>query len=136
MLALIEEAMKKAAVAWITVAGQGAYPIWCLWSDGALYLVTGDGEQPAPGLERAAAEHADVTVTARGDHDVLVTARGDHGGAIVTWPARVESLPPESEPWRAIAPQLAAKRLNSAPPSELVTRWAGDCRIIRLCPAG
>jgi hypothetical protein len=80
---LVSEAMKKAAVAWIGVAPNPAFPVWCLWVDGALYVVSGPGEQPAPGL--AAAPTASVT------------ARGDHGGRIVTWRASVDRLAPGTE---------------------------------------
>jgi hypothetical protein len=119
---LIQEAMKKAAVAWLTVpGGSGGYPVWCLWLDDALYLVSGDGEQPAPGLaESATAE---------------VSVRGDHGGRIVTWPAAVARLDPDDPAWATIAPQLAAKRLNAAGSvDETVARWAAHCRISRLTP--
>ena len=116
--------MKKAAVAWLTVPGRDrAYAVWCAWVDGALYLVSGDGEQAAPGLADAAT--ADVT------------ARGDHGGRIVTWPAEVTRLVPGTPDWDAIAPQLAAKRLNSAGTAEqTVTRWSVGCVLHRLVPAG
>jgi hypothetical protein len=117
---LITEAMKKAAVAWLEVGGQPAYPVWCLWSDGALYVVSGPGEQPAPGLAEA------TTAT--------VHARGDHGGRIVAWAATVERVPPDSEQWSTVVPQLAGKRLNSAPTGELVSRWAADAVVNRLAP--
>ena len=56
--------MKRAAVAWLTVPGQpGPYPVWCLWLDGALYVVSGPGEQPAPGL--AGAEVREIRVGLR-----------------------------------------------------------------------
>ncbi len=118
---LITEAMKKAAVAWLEVAGRPAYPVWCLWSDGALYVVSGPGEQPAPGLTNAA------TAT--------VHARGDHGGRIVTWSAAVERVRPDSEQWNIVVPQLAGKRLNSAAAGELVSRWAAEAVVSRLVPA-
>ena len=41
MEALVGEAMRKAAVAWLTVPGRPAYPVWCHWIDDALYLVSG-----------------------------------------------------------------------------------------------
>src|SRR5215470_3083743 len=119
---LIQEAAKKAAVAWLTAPGvPGGYAVWCLWADDALHLVTGEGEQPAPGLSRSGS--------------VDVSLRGDHGGRIVTWPASVRELEPDSPEWAAIAPQLAAKRLN-APGSvdETVARWAATCQIYRLVP--
>jgi len=118
--ALVGEAMRKAAVAWLTVPGRRAYPVWCHWIDDALYLVSGAGEQSAPGLARAGT--------------VAVTARGDHGGAIVSWTASVARVPPETEAWAAVVPLLAAKRLNSAPAADLARRWATDCEVTRLTP--
>jgi hypothetical protein len=120
MRALVGEAMRKAAVAWVQVGTRPAYPVWCHWSADALYVVSGAGEQAAPGLARA------VTAT--------VTARGDHGGAIVSWPARVDRLRPDDPDWPAVAPQLAARRLNGASGAELVLRWATDAAICRLTP--
>jgi hypothetical protein len=123
-MSLVEEAMKKAAVAWITPDGSAeATAVWCLWLDGALYVVSGPGEQPAPGL--AGADGAAVTV------------RGDHGGRIVTWPAAVSRVEPGGADWQAIAPQLAAKRLNSpGGAEETIARWAAGCVLNRLVPAG
>lgn len=120
---LVEEAMKKAAVAWVAVAGGAPVVLWCVPIDGALYVVSGPGEQSAPGLAEATAAE--------------ITLRGDHGGRIVTWPAEVSRVLPESEAWTAVAPQVAAKRLNSvAPAAELAQRWAAECVLSRLAPAG
>jgi hypothetical protein len=125
---LIEEAAKKAAVAWLTVPGAGhAYPIWHLWADGALHVVAGPGEQSAPALGEAATAAAEV----------LVTIRGDHGGRVVSFPTRVTVLTPDSEEWATIAPQLAGKRLNSPGGAEQTAkRWATDCQVFRLTPTG
>jgi hypothetical protein len=66
-----------------------------------------------------------------------VTLRGDHGGRIVTWPAAVTRVLPDTEEWSTVAPQLAGKRLNAPGPAEaLVARWAAECAICRLAPAG
>ncbi|MEH0973557.1 hypothetical protein V6U77_20755 [Micromonospora sp. CPCC 205546] len=121
---LVDEAMKKAAVAWVSVPGGPALALWCLPLEGALLVVSGPGEQSAPGL-------ADAT-------EAQVTLRGDHGGRIVTWPARVTRLTPGTEQWETVAPLLAAKRLNApGPAAELVERWAADgCAVNRLEPAG
>lgn len=122
MNALVEEAMKKASVAWLTV-DDARYPVWCLWVDDSLYVVSGPGEQPAPGLAGASAAQ--------------VTARGDHGGRIVTWPATVSQVPASGEEWERIAPQLAGKRLNSpGGATATVERWTADCVVSRLVPAG
>jgi hypothetical protein len=117
---LVAEAMKKAAVAWLGLADAPPYPVWCLWLDDALFVVSGPGEQPAPGLAEAG--------------EVTVTARGDHGGQIVTWPALVEPVDPASETWATVVPMLAAKRLNSAGAAKLGQKWARECVVSRLVP--
>ncbi|WP_326563125.1 hypothetical protein [Micromonospora sp. NBC_01796] len=116
--------MKKAAMAWVSVDGGPGLALWCMPLEGALYVVSGPGEQAAPGL-------ADTTTAA-------VTLRGDHGGRIVTWPAEVTRLLPGTEQWEASAPLVAAKRLNAAgTATELIERWAASgCALNRLAPAG
>jgi len=120
---LVDEAMKKAAIAWLAVGSGRPYGVWCLWIDDALYVVSGPGEQPAPGLaDTDAAE---------------VTARGDHGGRVLTWPARVSRVEPGSELWDTVVPQLAGKRLNaSGTAEETGARWAAGCVVSQLTPAG
>lgn len=120
---LIEEATKKAAIAWVAVDGEPARLLWCLADSGALCLVTGPGEQSAPGLTPAA--------------PAWVTLRGDHGGRVVTWPADVTRLEPGSDRWQQVVPQLASKRLNaSGGPESLAARWAAECTVLQLSPAG
>ncbi len=135
---LVEEAMKKAAVVWLSVpavapkarsrarsgtAEAPGYAVWCLWLDGALYVVSGPGEQAAPGLAEADA--------------ATVMARGDHGGRIVSRPAVVSRLTPADEGWAVVAPTVAAKRLNAPGGAEAtVARWAAECVLSRLVPAG
>ena len=118
---LVTEALKKAAVAWVSVDGGPALALWCLPLDDALYIVSGPGEQAAPGLAYA--------------DEARVSLRGDHGGRIVTWPAEVTRIDPRSEEWATVVPQLAAKRLN-APGSAtaLAERWAAECTVNRLAP--
>src|SRR6476660_1600131 len=107
---LVEEAAKKAAIAWLRVGDGPDTAVWCLWSDDALYVVSGPGEQPAPGL--AGADSATVLL------------RGDHGGRIVSCPVAVERVEPGSPLWEKVAPQLAGKRLNaSGGAAHLVARW-------------
>ncbi|GAB3144244.1 hypothetical protein GCM10027290_22140 [Micromonospora sonneratiae] len=120
---LVEEAMKKAAVAWVAVGDSPALALWCVPIDGALHIVSGPGEQSAPGL-------AETSTAA-------VTLRGDHGGQIVTWSAAVTRVMPDSEQWATVAPQVATKRLNSpSNAADLVERWAAECVLSRLAPAG
>jgi hypothetical protein len=120
---LIEEAAKKAAVAWVRVDGGPALLVWTAWIDGALYVVTGDGEQAVPGLATAGTSE--------------VSLRGDHGGLIITWEATVTVVDPAGETWATVAPQLAAKRLNgTGTTDEVVARWAASCVLLRLAPYG
>nr|QLJ99183.1 hypothetical protein HZU44_03135 [Micromonospora carbonacea] len=121
---LVDEAVKKAAVAWVGVVGGPGRALWCVPSEGSLLVVSGPGEQAAPGLAEAT--------------EARVTLRGDHGGRIVTWPARVTRLAPGTEEWTALAPTVAAKRLNApGPTADLVARWVTDgCALVRLTPAG
>ncbi|MGI5145794.1 hypothetical protein ACQEVC_05235 [Plantactinospora sp. CA-294935] len=120
---LVTEAVKKAAVAWVAVGDRPPVALWCVPLDGGLYVVSGPGEQSAPGLAET--------------HTATVTLRGDHGGRIVTWPAEVSRVAPESEQWATVAPQVAAKRLNaSGSPTDLAERWRAGCVLSRLAPAG
>jgi hypothetical protein len=119
--ALVAEATRKAAVVWVTVGARPAYAVWCLPVGEALFVVTGAGEQDAPGLT-----HAGLAA---------VTARGDHGGQIVTWPVRVTTVDPSTERWREVVPALAAKRLNATGSvEEVAARWARDCTVLALDP--
>jgi hypothetical protein len=120
---VVDEAIKKAAIAWIAVGDGPSLGLWCMPVDGALIVVSGPGEQKAPGLAEAGRAQ--------------VRLRGDTGGLIVIWEAVVERLQPGSEDWETIAPQLANKRLNaSGTAEELVARWAeSGCAVVRLTPA-
>ncbi|MGI5247070.1 hypothetical protein [Dactylosporangium sp. CA-139066] len=128
MDALVEEAAKKAAVAWIAVSARPAKLVWCAWLGGALLVVSGEGEQTLPGLPEAAT--------------VEVSLRGDHGGRIVTFDAEVSTIRPDDEAWGELVTQLAGKRLNGAGGAEDLARaWAerverGSCSVCRLTPVG
>ena len=119
---VVDEALKKAAVVWISVDGGPALALWCMPLDGVLIVVSGPGEQSAPGL--ADAERAEARL------------RGDTGGTIVLTEMAVERLTPGTEDWGTVAPQLANKRLNaSGTAEELVARWAeSGCAVVRLTP--
>jgi hypothetical protein len=122
---VVDEAFRKAAVAWVGFGDGPAYCVWCLPVEGKLYLVTGPGEQEIPGIAEA---------VLRGS-DAVVTLRGDHGGNIVTYSAAMAEIPPNSTEWERVAPQLAAKRLNASGPTEdLVDRWGAQCLLIGLIP--
>ncbi len=122
MTGVLDEAIKKAAVAWISVGDGPAWALWCMPVETSLAVITGPGEQFAPGL--AEADRATVRL------------RGDHGGLILTTEAVVTRLDPDGEEWAEVAPQLAGKRLNASGSAEdLVARWAAsDCALVRLTP--
>ena len=64
MDALVAEACRKSDVLWISLPGlPQPRAAWHVWFDGAVYLVSGDGEQELPGLE--AAETVEVTVRSK-----------------------------------------------------------------------
>lgn len=125
---LITESMKKAAIVWLTdLDGPDALPggrpvaAWCGWIGDALHIVSGPGEQPAPGL--AGATRA------------TVTGRGDNGARIVSWAAAVTRLQPGTEDWDQAVPTLAGKRLNLPADEDTPARWAATCVVSRLTPS-
>jgi hypothetical protein len=120
--AVLDEALKKAALAWISVGGEPALGLWCMPLEGSLIVVSGPGEQFAPALAEATT--------------AVVRLRGDNGGLIVVSEMTVARLQPGSEEWETVAPQLAAKRLNaSGTADELVKRWAtSGAAVVRLTP--
>jgi hypothetical protein len=120
--AVVLEAIKKAAVVWVSTAGAPAVALWCVPFEGSLLLITGTGEQSAPFL-------ADTGTAS-------VAMRGDHGGHIVTWPASVTRVEPGTEEWETAAPLVAGKRLNASGGTEqVVERWARECVLLRLTPS-
>lgn len=125
--ALRAEATKKSGLVWITPAGaERAWPAWHLWHEDAAYVLSGEpgsAEQPVPGLAAAA--------------EALVTVRSkDNGGRLLVWPAQVAAVPPGTPEWEAVTPLLLGKRLNSPDGSDAPQRWALECTVSRLTPAG
>ena len=133
--AALEAAMKGAGVVWLspdpaTRVGQAhggptpatTGPVWHVWSDGACYLLTGPGEQPLPGIVHGGR--------------CAVTARNGAGGRAITWAATVEALDPSGPEWSAVAPKLAAGRLNGGDPVVVVPTWPGRLTILCLRPTG
>jgi hypothetical protein len=120
--AVLDEALKKAALAWVSVGDGRSLGLWCMPLDGALIVVTGPGEQFAPGLPDA--------------HRATARLRGDTGGLIVVAEMTVARILPGSDDWATVAPQLAAKRLNAhGSTDDTVTRWVETgCSVLRLAP--
>lgn len=125
---LVFEATKKAGLVWVAVPGQPrATPVWFVWheaeSGSAAYVVTGPGEQPAPGL----AEATDCAVT---------VPSADKRSRIVTWAGAVRRVEPGGAEWDDVVPAMLAKRLNLADAETAPTRWAHECAVLRLTPTG
>ncbi|MEU2928898.1 hypothetical protein ABZ636_28180 [Streptomyces sp. NPDC007251] len=123
--ALIEEASKKSGLVWVKGAGAAAArALWHVWHEGAVCLVgDGPGEQPLEGLVDGGT--AEVTVRSK-----------DKGGRLVTFPATVSEPAPGSEQWEAAVAELKGKRLNAPDGEQMPARWARECRVLRLTPAG
>ncbi|MEU8846155.1 hypothetical protein AB0C70_07930 [Streptomyces sp. NPDC048564] len=122
--ALVEEATKKSGLVWVSGPGVPARALWHAWHEGAACVVgDGPGEQPLPGLADGAT--AEVTVRSK-----------DKGGRLVSWSAKVVELAPGSEQWEATVAELKGKRLNAPDGEAMPSRWAGECRVLRLEPTG
>ncbi|HEY9392452.1 MAG TPA: hypothetical protein VIR27_22085 [Mycobacteriales bacterium] len=132
---VVHEAMRRAGVVWLRAAdtsGSGPAPAWVLWQDGAAYLVTGPGEQPAPGLVDT--DHADSAQIASLAEVTVASTRT--ASRIVVWQAAVSRVEPGGEQWRAVVPALVSRRLNLADQDAAQARWADRCVVLRLEPTG
>lgn len=120
--AVLDEALKKATLAWVSVGDGQSLGLWCLPLEGSLIVVTGPGEQFAPDLPDA--------------RRATVRLRGDTGGLIVVAEMTVARILPGGDDWETVAPQLATKRLNAhGSADEVVTRWVETgCTVVRLTP--
>ncbi|MGC9535756.1 hypothetical protein [Streptomyces sp. UG1] len=122
--ALIEEATKKSGLIWVKGPGVPARALWHVWYEGAACVIgDGPGEQPLPGLADGA--EAEVTVRSK-----------DKGGRLVAWTAKVVELASGSEQWEATVAELKGKRLNAPDGEAMPSRWARECRVLRLEPTG
>lgn len=134
--ALIDEAAKKSGLVWVQAKGparaaaRAAQPVWHVWQDGTVYVLTGGLEQPVPGgLD--ALEIDDATARA------LVTVRGkDTNARQVTFETTIATVEPGSEEWAGIVPALVAGRLNLPDGEAAPARWERECIVWRLRPTG
>jgi hypothetical protein len=125
--ALLDEALKKGALIWIYLGGSPRYEgrghaRWHAWSAGQVWLLTGPGEQPDPGL------------VAGGEVRVVVRSK-DSRQHLLTFDATVSALAPGDEDWSAATAELVRTRLNLADADGAPTRWAEpEFRLYRLTP--
>ena len=119
--ALLAESLKRSALIWLVVAGR-THGRWHSWLDGRVYLLTGPGEQPDPGL--VAGSTAQVVVRSK-----------DDGRHLVTFDADVTRLLPADADWPAATADLAKQRLNLSDPAGAPVRWAApEFALYRLTP--
>jgi hypothetical protein len=112
-MAAIEEGAKKSSVLWLELPG-GQRLAWHVWHEGAIYLVTGGGEQELPGLAKA--EEIEVILRSK-----------DNGARLVRFPAAVQVL--DQAEHADVVSLLAKERLNGGS-----DRWATDSLVVRLTP--
>ncbi|MET7328756.1 hypothetical protein [Nonomuraea sp. NPDC005650] len=116
--AAIEEGAKKSGILWLTLDRPRL--AWHTWHDGAIYLVTGGGEQALPGLD--ALDRVRVTLRSK-----------DNGARLVEFDAAV-AVVDQAAAADAVA-ALAKDRLNAPDSERLTERWARDSTVVRLTPA-
>ena len=117
---LIEEATRKSGVVWVTPQDeQSPRPVWHLWHDGAMYVLSGGIEQPLP-------------VTARAT--VSVRSKERQADLLVEWQADVDVVTPGSPLWDEVVPLLHARRLNAPDGDAQPARWAQESVVQRFRP--
>jgi hypothetical protein len=130
--ALVAELGKKTGVSWLTYAGgydqvRATHAAWHAWVEtdegGALYVVSGGGEQPLPGIEQA--RRVEVTMRSK-----------ENGGRLLTWVADASRVTPDDPAWGTVTAALVAGRLNLDDLSTAADEWARSSVVTRLAPTG
>ncbi|EST23399.1 hypothetical protein N566_25795 [Streptomycetaceae bacterium MP113-05] len=135
--ALIEETAKKSALLWIRGPQGPARALWHIWHEGAVCLVGRTSDAPGPDTDPGRTEQPLAGLGLTDGGTATVTARSkDKGGRLIAWPARVVVLAPGTDAWEATVAGLKTKRLNTPDSDTVAERWARDCRVLRLEPAG
>ncbi len=119
--ALAAELARRTGVSWVRVGGRTC-PVWHVWSDGALCLVTGGAEQPLPHLDD-------------GDRVEVVMRSNDTGGRLLTWAGPVTVVRPGDEWWTPTTAALVAGRQNLRDPTTAADAWARESVVLRITPA-
>jgi hypothetical protein len=119
--ALAAELARRTGVSWLRVGGR-THPVWHVWSDGALCLVSGGDEQPLPDL-------------VEGDLVEVVMRSKDTGGRLLTWAGLVTVVRPGDEEWNATTAALVAGRQNHRDPANAPQDWARHSTVLRITPA-
>ena len=120
--ALVAELARRTSVCWVRVAGE-THPVWHVWFDDALCLVSGGTEQPFPDVEDGALVE-------------VVMRSKDTGGRLLTWVGRACVVPPQDERWAATTAALVAERLNVPDLATTADGWAAHSTVRRIEPTG
>ncbi|MEJ7629357.1 MAG: hypothetical protein WKF54_07170 [Nocardioidaceae bacterium] len=119
--AILDEALKKGALVWLQVGGR-SHARWHAWSGSHVYLLTGPGEQPDPGL--SASEAVCVVVRSK-----------DNRHRLIAFDADVSRLEGGDDDWESATTQLARLRLNLSDAEHAPDVWAGpEFALYRLTP--
>lgn len=116
-MTVIEEGAKKSGVLWLALDRPRL--AWHAWHEGAIYLVSGGGEQELPGL--AQLDRVQVSLRSK-----------DNGGLLVTFGAAVAVVDQAAE--TEVVAVLAKERLNATDSAHLTERWAAESVVVRLSP--
>lgn len=125
-----KKAVSKGEIVWLTVppvpAGRRTgkahtQPVWFLYDNGKLFLLSGPGEQDVPGL----ADAAEVEITARSK---------DLRSRVARVRAKVRRIPADSDEFGQRAEKMLAGRLNLPDGDAALDRWARDCVMVELTP--
>ena len=111
--------LQKAGACWVGLGGAEPRPVWFVWQDGAVWVLTGPGEQQVSGS---------------GSSGELVAQLRLPGGDLVE---RVAVTVAEATPdeWDAVLPALQAARLHAPDGEAAPERWRRACALLRLTPA-
>lgn len=120
---IVDEATRRSAVVWVEVDGR-PHPVWQLWHEGRMYVVSGGMEQPLPGADRAV-----IAV-------IAVRSKQRQGDLLVRWVAEVHRVQPGTPLWDEVVPLLHARRLNPPDGEAQPLRWARESVVRRFTPTG
>jgi hypothetical protein len=120
--ALVAELSKKTGVSWLR-HGEETFPVWHVWHEDALCLVSGGGEQPLPDL-------------VDGDLVEITQRSKDNGGRLVTWVGEVSVVRPDDPLWEPTTSTLVSDRLNLRDLSTAAAEWARTSAVHRIRPTG
>lgn len=121
----LDQALSKSTIVWLDVAqpdgARANAAVWYGYENGRIYVLTGPGEQPVPGIATA----SQVRIIARSKDVQSRVAESD---------CSVEVLRKDPE-WDRIARDLLiGRRLNLRDGEGALKRWRDECEIYVLTP--